>query len=67
MFSKTGLLLLKYFLFIIIEFIGVSLVNEIIQVPDAKFHNTSSVRFTVWSPPQVPVKWKTLFDSSMMS
>ena len=43
---------LKIF-FLFIKFIGVTLVNKIIQVSGAQFHNTSFVHWTVCSPPQV--------------
>ena len=36
-----------------IEFIGVTLVNKIIQVSDAQFYNTSAVHCIVCSPPEV--------------
>ena len=36
-----------------IDCIGVTLVNRIMQVSGAQFHNTSSVHCTVCSPPQV--------------
>ena len=39
--------------FLFIEFIGVILVNKIIQVSGAQFHNTSSVPCIVCSPPQL--------------
>ena len=40
-------------MFLFIEFIGVTLVNKIIQVSGAQFYNTSSVHCIVCSSPQV--------------
>ena len=40
-------------IFLFTEFVGVTLVNKILQVSGAQFYNTSSVYCTVCSPPQV--------------
>ena len=40
-------------IFLFIEFVGVTLVNKILQVSGAQFYYTSSVYCTVCSPPQV--------------
>ena len=45
--------LLHSIYFFLIEFIGVTLVNKIIQVSGAWFYNTSSVHWLVCSPSQV--------------
>ena len=50
-------LFLKYF----IEFIGVTLVNTIMQVSGVQFYNTSSVYCTVCSPPQVKLSSIVIF------
>ena len=50
-YSRLRSSILLFFLFI--EFIGVTLVNKIIQVSDTQFYNTSSVHGIVCSPPQV--------------
>ncbi|KAF6125190.1 hypothetical protein HJG60_009715 [Phyllostomus discolor] len=42
-----------FMFFLFIEFIGVTLVNKMIQVSGAQFHSTSSVHCVVCSPPQV--------------
>ena len=44
---------MKLYFFLFIEFIGVTLVNKIIQVSGAQFYNISFVQSTVCSPPQV--------------
>ena len=59
MFDKHNVYMLKkitksiYGRNIFTEFIGVTLVNKIIQVAGTQFHNTSSVHCIVCSPPQV--------------
>ena len=45
----------------LIEFIGVTLVNKIIQVSEAQVYNTSSVHCTVCSPPQVKSPFITIY------
>ena len=42
-----------FIFFLYITFIGVTLVNKIIQVSDVCFYNTSSAHCTVCSPPQM--------------
>ena len=59
MFDKHNVYMLKkitksiYGRKIFTEFIGVTLVNKIIQVAGTQFHNTSSVQCIMCSPPQV--------------
>ena len=49
--ERLNVYICDYF-FLFIEFIGVTLVNKVIQVAGAQFHNTSSVPCTVCSPPK---------------
>ena len=53
---RSDFLTLSFFLvfkFIFIEFIGVTLVNKILQVSGVQFYNTSPVYCTVCSPPHL--------------
>ena len=53
----------SHFFFLFIEFIGVTLVNKIIQVSGTRFHNTSSVHCIVCSPPKsslLPLSWNRI-------
>ena len=54
---------LSFFFFLFIEFIGVTLVNKIIQVSGVQFYNTSSVHCIMCSPPQVTSPSNTIYLS----